>query len=634
MKRRVIFTVLISLFFITTYAQNYQYSINLNNIKDDKIEVKLKCPKNLSGEMIYYFPKTVPGTYEELDYGRYISKFVAFDKNGNELKTKKIDINSFLISNATTLETIEYLVDDTFDEKVKKKHKIMEPAGTGFEKDKYFVLNNGGIFGCFEKMENLVFIIDIYADEKLKGFSSLEKEQSGKKTQFKAKNYHQLIDCPIFFTTKKTESFNVGNCKVTIASYSEIDSASYYIKKEIEPLFTAIHNFTGEFPVTEYNILVFIEDMTELGKIVADGDLGLFKMIKLMKAMNKGFGALEHGTSSVYYLPDLGKQKSIEMDYVSMIIHAITHEFMHIYTPLNLHSEMIGNFNYRNPKMSKHLWLYEGITEYFAVQILMQAKRKDITLFLQENIKQKIVNAQDYPDSISFTKMSANIFDKPYSELFPQVYQKGAVIAMLLDFEIMKLTEGNKTLKDVVFELSTKYGQDNSFDEENFISEFVSLVHPDLQKFFDDYITGTKPLDIKTGFDIVGINYIKEQKGMIPIDILSMEDNGVKVPFITVANKKKIKKVNKNDIVGFKKGDRVEVDVVETFQVIDCFKDENNNFVPEGTIITLTVLRNDEEIELNFPARYKEGILYNVIKINKNKTAMQQKLFDLWTKGK
>jgi len=418
----------------------------------------------------------------------------------------------------------------------------------------------------------------------------------------------------------------VGNCTVTIATHSDNDSTSYNIKKEIEPLFKAIQSFTGTLPVKEYNILVFIEDMKETGKILADGDIGLFDALRLMKVMNKGFGALEHGTSSFYFLPDLGEQKTIEMDYISMLNDVITHEFMHIYTPLNLHSEMIGNFNYRKPKISKHLWLYEGVTEYFATIIQMQGGIETIDSTLQENIRWKIANANEYPDSISFTKMSANIFDEPYSELFWQVYQRGAVMAMLLDFEIMKLTEGERTLKDVIFELSIKYGQNNSFDEENFIPEFVSLVHPDLQKFFDNYVSGTKPLDIENGFDIVGIKFEKEQKGMVPIKILSKEDNGVKCAMITVANKKTVKKVGKNDIVGFKKGDKVDRN-----DVFDCFKDKNGDFVAEGTNISITVSRNDEDIKLNFPARFKEGSLYNVITNKDNKTAMQQKLFDIWT---
>jgi predicted metalloprotease with PDZ domain len=43
----------------------------------------------------------------------------------------------------------------------------------------------------------------------------------------------------------------------------------------------------------------------------------------------------------------------------------VTHEFFHIVTPLSIHSKEIQDFDY-NDKMSEHLWMYEGVTEYFA----------------------------------------------------------------------------------------------------------------------------------------------------------------------------------------------------------------------------------------------------------------------------
>jgi predicted metalloprotease with PDZ domain len=69
--------------------------------------------------------------------------------------------------------------------------------------------------------------------------------------------------------------------------------------------------------------------------------------------------ALEHSYSSVYYSPQA------RADKVSDEITGLScHEFFHIVTPLNIHSEEISNFNFDTPKMSKHLWLYEGLTEY------------------------------------------------------------------------------------------------------------------------------------------------------------------------------------------------------------------------------------------------------------------------------
>ena len=55
------------------------------------------------------------------------------------------------------------------------------------------------------------------------------------------------------------------------------------------------------------------------------------------------------------------------IDYMNQQLRDFAaHEFFHIVTPLNIHSEQIQPFNFTNPEMSRHLWLYEGMTEYFA----------------------------------------------------------------------------------------------------------------------------------------------------------------------------------------------------------------------------------------------------------------------------
>ena len=48
------------------------------------------------------------------------------------------------------------------------------------------------------------------------------------------------------------------------------------------------------------------------------------------------------------------------------LIHVISHEFFHTLTPFNVHSKEIQDSDLNSPKMSAHLWMYEGFTEYFA----------------------------------------------------------------------------------------------------------------------------------------------------------------------------------------------------------------------------------------------------------------------------
>ena len=53
----------------------------------------------------------------------------------------------------------------------------------------------------------------------------------------------------------------------------------------------------------------------------------------------------------------------------------------------------------------------------------------------------------------------------------------------LLDIRIMELTQGEKDLHDIILTLRDKYGPNESFNDDEIIEEFVSLVHPDLHSF-------------------------------------------------------------------------------------------------------------------------------------------------------
>src|SRR5690606_35885351 len=108
----------------------------------------------------------------------------------------------------------------------------------------------------------------------------------------------------------------------------------------------------------------------------------------------QGFGALEHNTSTTVVFPEMMPNEQL----VSAMVDVVSHEFFHIVTPLSVHSEEIHNFNYNEPKMSQHLWMYEGVTEYFANLFQVQQGLIDEAEFYAR-ISEKISNASKLDDT-------------------------------------------------------------------------------------------------------------------------------------------------------------------------------------------------------------------------------------------
>lgn len=611
--------------YYSIHAQNniYSYTVNLIQVKDDKVKVELLCPTISKSEIMYHFPMTVPGTYAILDYGRYVQDFKAMDKENKTLPVKKIGNNSYLIRKANQVHRITYFVNDSWDAKT-KKNKIFEPAGTNIQADTNFVLNAGGWFGYFEGMESLPVVLTIERPAHLYGISVLPYTESAQKQIFKAENYHQLIDCPIMVSKPDTVSFTIRNARVRMAVFNEAGiPRSSQIYQEVKTSMQAISDFLGgDLPVTRYDFILYLKDYTVFRPTIEGNSSGLKNLLKLYKAFKgQGFGALEHGNSSFYFLPEFGNDLVI-----GMVKDVCIHEFLHILQPLSLHSEHIGNFNYAKPVMSQHLWLYEGITEYFAG--ISQARGKVITeeQYIQSTLKSKIQGAERYPDDMPFTEMSKNVFKKPYKAQYPQVYVRGALLGAMLDLEIIRLTDGQKTLKDVILTLVKRYGKDKSFSEEGFIKEFVQEVHPDLQAFFDNYITGKTPLDIQKFLSYVGIEYKKEQTITIPKHPIKNNDVSIKRGIVQ-RPEYEISEIGKKERLGLQVGD-----IIKERDIRNVTFDEEGKYLPAGTKTMLNVQRKGNIIQLPYTVEYTEKpvkVKHQLINV-KNKTEIQKKYYQRW----
>ena len=186
------------------------------------------------------------------------------------------------------------------------------------------------------------------------------------------------------------------------------------------------------------------------------------------------------------------------------MVDVVSHEFFHIVTPLSLHSEDIHYFDYNNPTFSKHLWMYEGVTEYFATLFQVNQGLVEERDFLNK-IMGKIQQSKQLNDAMSFTIMSENVLKAPYKDQYLNVYQKGALIGMCIDILMREESNGNRGILSLMKELSNKYGKNKPFDDDKIIDEIVAMTYPSLREFFDDHVIGDVPINYNDFFAKVGL---------------------------------------------------------------------------------------------------------------------------------
>ena len=509
----------------------------------------------------YHLPKTVPGTYATLDYGRFVTDFTAVDAQGNALKVKKMGNNSWSVKGNAAPVAVRYTVASIMELKV-KKDKIFEPASTFHDDQKGSVLNGGGVYGFWTGQERGPVTVDLGTPQGWFAATSLEGEVLGDRTKLVAKSYHALLDNPVLLTKPDTAGFWVANTRVTVAVLDLNGTArAAEFKRELEADMAAVARFLPQLPVDRYTFLTMVGDFRWAGDVLFSGKPSVGGILKVVRALSQqGFGALEHNTSSVYYLGDFGSGERMpaELRVEEQLLGAAVHEFMHIITPLGLHAPAIHDFDYANPSMSQHLWLYEGVTEYFAQLIRYQGGRLTEKEYL-DAMRGKLIQGEKFPNrKFSFTEMSRNVLDKPYKDAYLHVYDRGAVMAWLIDAQIRGAHDGQRSLIDVIMALHAQYGPDRAFDEDGFFDAFCEVAEvPGLRAFFARHVEGREPLPYADALKLVGLEYGAEGSEVKTLNPLEAGKNDLKVRATNLGMTRIVQKVGPNEWAGLKAGDEV-----------------------------------------------------------------------------
>ncbi len=566
----------------TEIEQPVVAKINLVDVQDDKVWVTIDPDRFTTDTTTFNIPKTVPGTYSEDNYGKFTEGFKAIDYKGNELNFIKVDDNSYTIPNAQNLDKVMYLVNDSFD--WDNEGGVYSMAGTNILKDENFLLNLHGFVGYFDRMKEKKFRLEILRPKDLIAGTSLTinstldgKDANSKIDIYNLDRYFEVIDNPIMYSAPDTTSFMVENMKVLLSVYSPNQKHSAKsLSPKMEKMIRAQKRFLGNINSTDkYAILVYLSDSP------GEGNAG-------------NFGALEHHTSTVVVMPETMEAKALDKSMTDIV----SHEFFHIITPLGIHSNEVHYFDYNNPQMSQHLWLYEGVTEYFANLFQVNQGLIENQEFYNRMVD-KINTSRRFDDTVPFTVMSKNILEDEYKDSYYNVYLKGALIGMALDIRLRELSDGNMGILDLMKKLNDKYGKDKPFNDEDLIPVIVELTYPEIKNFFDTYVSGSTPIPYNEFFAKVGL----EEKEILKE--VGFFING-QSPYIT-ANQQTMEIIFRNDIemntflkeLGVKGGDTlksvngVAYNIQNVYDLIMASQSWN-----EGDNITMTLARDGEEIKL------------------------------------
>lgn len=589
-------------------SNEYQVFIDITSYADDQLTVSIVPPLIESDTAFFIMPKVVPGTYDISDFGRFINDFEAINSSGEPLPIDRIDNNRWQIARANELYTIRYRIDDSFDHPVASL-EIFRPGGTSFE-DEAYLFNLFGMVGYMEQAKNVHFELQVKRPTNLYGATALDRLEGEEMVdRFQADTYFDLHDRPILYAKADTASTMLNETEVIAAVYSK--SGAFSAKEALESsadVLAAIGKYLGgSLPTDRYVILIYAD--------APDPSI-------------MGYGALEHQTSTVLYLPEF--DASLMGEEVRDIV---AHEFLHIVTPLAIHSEYINDYDFYNPEMSKHLWLYEGITEYTSHLVQVRDGLISVEDFV-DIMEGKMEGADAYNSDLPMTVVSEHVLEI-FEDQYQNVYQKGALVGMALDLHMRINSDGKLGLIDIMNDLGQHFGPDTFFVDDELFDLISDRWGMGLQEFFARYVEGAQSLPFAELLGEVGILYEESRMvdqigfGDLP---LAYDPDQEKLFIYEAASLSPM-----GEELGIQEGDRLlelNGQPINVENARDIFSDFYAN-TKEGDKVKMVVLRQNEDGEwedeklkckaTSYPVEYR-----HLVRIDTSPTTRQAEIRSAW----
>ena len=456
------------------------YSIDLNRRADDLFHVTLRVTGLGPNNAIYQFASTAPGTYQVMNIGRYVKAFVAYDAHGARRcrSSRSRSTSGALQPVAGAHHPLRHHGD------------LGQPAGPSDLQD---VRHDArcrprpdqparGASGIRRACRPTPVRLRLAYPAAWKVGTALHRGPDG---VYVADSYDQLVDSPILLGRLTRGAAGGDRCagrRLRLLRDRQ-DQGDASCSSAMSGMLNAAGKFLGKLPVDRYTFLYHFGDQCA--------------------------GAWEHSYSSEYVLHEgeftdsVGKQ----------VTDIAAHEFFHIVTPLNIHSEIIEHFNFVTPVPSQHLWLYEGTTEWAAHAMQLRAGLKTPEEYLATQIKKMQIDRQAYDSTYSLRELALTSYSDSGQAQYGNIYMRGALTAGLLDIRLLELSHGQRGLQDLIVELAHHYGKRRAFPDSTFVDTLVAMTYPEIRDFFDRYVWGSQHLPIKEYYAKLGITLVEDDKG-------------------------------------------------------------------------------------------------------------------------
>jgi predicted metalloprotease with PDZ domain len=437
------------------------YKISYKEPHKHFINIELRIDQIAEDLFYLQLPAWRPGRYELQNYARNIQKLEIFSLKGDKLNVQKTSREQWEVQTKGT-ETIVVRYNCFCYQ--------MDAGGAWLDENQlYLNFIYCLIYGVGREKESCTIELDIPNDYKIAcGLPQKDKVLYGN-------YYFQLADSPMIASASLIhQQYEVNGIAFNIWIEGEVHPDWNQILNDFKKFTEASLDLFGTFPEKDYYFLYQI-------------------------LPHKQYHGVEHSNSTII---TLGPAENFNtLPFYENFLGISCHELFHAWNALKIRPKEMMPYDLTRENYFRTGFVIEGITTYYGDLLLARSGAFSITQYFKEldcTFQKHFDNFGRF--NLSVADSSYDLWVDGYSAGIPNrkvsIYDKGAVVALILDLEIRKITDNAKSLDDVMRILWNDYGKKGIGYSEK---DYQNIVEKISGKKMDDYflhcIYGTDPLE-------------------------------------------------------------------------------------------------------------------------------------------
>lgn len=453
-----------------------RYQVSFENAQAHYVDIIVELEAKEGLEL--FMPVWTPGSYLVREYARHVDQFTAEDAEGNSLEFERRSKHKWNVPDAKGMTKIQY-----------RLYCAELSVRTNFVDSEFGILNGAATYLTTEALQDLPHEVQFELPPGWQqAVCSLGKRVGSPAHCFRAETFDELVDSPVVLGNPSIHPFEVGDVTHYLVNIG--GDGLWEGEKAAADAAKIVAEHQAMWQSVPYDRYYFLNVIAESG------------------------GGLEHDFSTLLLTSRWSfRSGSSYQRWLSLV----SHEFFHTWNVRRLRPRALTDYDYLNENYFDELWIAEGVTSYYDDLAVVRSglvEPRDYLRVLSRSINtlqttpgrgvQSLLESS-HDTWIKFYRPNENSKNTSIS-----YYNKGALVAFLLDMKIREATNDEKSLDDVMrwlFENRLEQGYTN----QDLLDAAVSMVGPEqseeLQALYHQCIYSTEELDYLPALEWLGLEF-------------------------------------------------------------------------------------------------------------------------------